>query len=150
MFLGHFGLAFAAKKVAPSVSIGTTIFAAGFLDCVWPLLLLAGVEKVEIVPGITRMTPLDFVHYPWTHSLVMSIVWGALFALTYWFIRARTREAILLGALVVSHWVLDWVVHRPDLPLYPGEAEHHGLGLWNSVGGSLWIDRHRAPIGELK
>ena len=140
MFLGHFGLAFAAKKVAPGVSIGTTIFAAEFLDCVWPLLLLAGVEKVEIVPGITRMTPLDFVHYPWTHSLVMSMVWGALFALAYWLIRRRTREAILLGSLVVSHWVLDWVVHRPDLPLYPGEAERHGLGLWNSVGGSLAIE----------
>ena len=140
MFVGHFGLAFATKKVAPAVSIGTTIFAAEFLDSVWPLLVLAGVEKVEIVPGITRMTPLDFVHYPWSHSLVMALVWGALFALTYWLLRRRTREAVILGALVVSHWFLDWVVHRPDLPLYPGEAERHGLGLWNSVPGSLAIE----------
>ncbi len=140
MFIGHFGLAFAAKKVAPRVSVGTTIFAAEFLDAVWPLLLIAGVEKVEIVPGITRMTPLDFVHYPWSHSLVMAIVWGALFALTYWLLRRRVGDALLLGAIVVSHWLLDWVVHRPDLPLYPGEAQRHGAGLWNSVGASLAIE----------
>jgi membrane-bound metal-dependent hydrolase YbcI (DUF457 family) len=140
MFIGHFGLAFAAKRLAPRVSIGTTIFAAEFLDSVWPLLVLAGVERVEIVPGITRMTPLDFVYYPWSHSLAMSIVWGALFALSYWLVRRRRGDALLLGAIVVSHWLLDWVVHRPDLPLYPGEIERHGLGLWNSVGATLGVE----------
>jgi hypothetical protein len=140
MFLGHFGLAFAAKKVAPRVSVGTTILAAEFLDCVWPLFVLAGIERVEIVPGITRMTPLDFVHYPWSHSLAMALVWGALFALAYWLVRRRARDALILGAIVVSHWLLDWVVHRPDLPLYPGEEQRHGLGLWNSVGGSLAVE----------
>ena len=140
MFLGHFGLAFAAKKVAPQVSVGTTILAAEFLDSVWPLLVLCGVEKVQIAPGITRMTPLDFVHYPWSHSLAMAMVWGALFALGYWLIRRRARDAILLGAIVVSHWFLDWPMHRPDLLLYPGEAHGHGLGLWNSMGASLAIE----------
>lgn len=140
MFLGHFGLALAAKKVAPRVSLGATIFAAEFLDAVWPVLVLTGVEKVDIVPGITRMTPLDFVYYPWSHSLAMAIVWGALFALAYWLLSRRMRDAVLLGAIVVSHWVLDWVVHRPDLPLYPGEAARHGLGLWNSAAATLAIE----------
>ena len=140
MFIGHFGVALAAKKVAPRVSLGATIFAAEFLDAVWPVLVLAGVEKVEIVPGITRMTPLDFVYYPWSHSLAMALAWGALFALAYWLASRRMRDALVLGAIVVSHWLLDWVVHRPDLPLYPGEAERHGLGLWNSLAGSLAIE----------
>lgn len=140
MFLGHFGLAFAAKRVAPQVSVGTTIFAAEFLDCVWPVLVIAGAERVEIVPGITRVTPLDFVHYPWSHSLAMAIAWGAAFAATYWLLRRRARDALLLGALVVSHWLLDWIAHRPDLPLYPGDASRHGLGLWNNVPATLAVE----------
>jgi hypothetical protein len=148
MFIGHFGLAFGAKRIAPRVSLGATIFAAEFLDAVWPVLLLVGVERVEIKPGITRVTPLDFVYYPWSHSLAMAFVWGALFALAYWLLRRRVRDAVILGLLVVSHWVLDWVTHRPDLPLYPtacaappcADAERYGLGLWNSLPGSLAIE----------
>jgi hypothetical protein len=140
MFLGHFGLAFAAKKVAPRVSLGTSILAAEFLDALWPVLVLSGVEIVEVAPGITRVTPLDFVHYPWSHSLVMAIVWGALFAGTYWLVKRDRAGAIWLGALVVSHWVLDWIVHRPDLPLYPGEAARHGLGAWNSLPATFTME----------
>lgn len=139
MFIGHFGLAFATKRVAPRVSLGATIFAAEFLDSVWPLLVLAGVERVEIRPGVTRVTPLDFVYYPWSHSLVMALVWGALFGFAYWLLRRRIADAIILGALVVSHWVLDWVVHRPDLPIYPG-GPVYGLGLWNSLPATLAIE----------
>ncbi|MGZ5038267.1 MAG: metal-dependent hydrolase [Usitatibacter sp.] len=133
MFLGHFGLAFAAKKVAPEVSLGTAIFAAEFLDAVWPLLVLAGVERVVIAPGITRVTPLDFVHYPWSHSLAMALAWAAAFGLAYWGLRRRLANALWLAALVVSHWFLDWIAHRPDLPLYPGDPGRYGLGLWNSM-----------------
>jgi membrane-bound metal-dependent hydrolase YbcI (DUF457 family) len=140
MFLGHFGLAFAAKKVAPRVSLGTTIFAAEFLDALWPVLVLTGIETVEIAPGITRVTPLDFVHYPWSHSLLMALLWGVLFAATYWLLKRDRQGALWLGALVVSHWVLDWVVHRPDLPLYPGDANRHGLGVWNSLPASVVIE----------
>ena len=147
MFIGHFGVAFAAKRVAPEVSVGTAILAAQFLDALWPLLVIAGVEKVAIVPGITRMTPLDFEHYPWSHSLAMAIVWGVLFAGIYWLLRRRTRAALWLGALVVSHWVLDWIVHRPDLPLYPGDASRHGLGLWNSAAGSIVIESLLFAVG---
>ena len=147
MFIGHFGLAFAAKRVAPQVSVGTTIFAAEFLDAVWPVLVLAGVERVEIAPGITRVTPLDFVHYPWSHSLVMAVAWGAAFGATYWLMRRRLRDAVLLGAIVVSHWILDWIVHRPDLPLYPGDAQRYGLGLWNNVPATMAIEFGLFAIG---
>lgn len=130
----------AAKRVAPRVSLGTTIFAAEFLDAVWPLLVFAGVERFEITPGITKVTPLDFTHYPWSHSLAMAIVWGTLFAGTYWLIRRHVRDAVIVGALVMSHWFLDWIVHRPDLPLYPGDPDRHGLGLWNSVPVTLALE----------
>jgi membrane-bound metal-dependent hydrolase YbcI (DUF457 family) len=140
MFIGHFGVAFAAKRVAPAVSVGTAIFAAEFLDAVWPLLVFAGVERVAIVPGITRMTPLDFVHYPWSHSLAMALVWSFAFGGTYWLLRRSARGAVVLGALVASHWVLDWIVHRPDLPLYPGDAAKYGLGLWNQPALELGVE----------
>lgn len=140
MFIGHFGLAFAARRVAPAVSLGTTIFAAEFLDALWPLFVMAGIERVEIVPGITRMTPLDFVHYPWSHSLAMALVWSFAFGATYWLLRRNARGALVLAALVASHWLLDWMVHRPDLPLYPGDAAKYGLGLWNQPALELGME----------
>jgi hypothetical protein len=140
MFIGHFGVAFAAKRVAPAVSVGTTIFAAEFLDAVWPVLVFAGVERVEIVPGITRMTPLDFVHYPWSHSLAMALLWSFAFGGTWWLLRRNARGALVLGALVASHWFLDWIVHRPDLPLYPGDTAKYGLGLWNHPAPELALE----------
>jgi membrane-bound metal-dependent hydrolase YbcI (DUF457 family) len=140
MFLGHFGVALAAKKAAPAVSIGTTMFAAQFLDAIWPLLVLAGIERVEVKPGITRVTPLDFVYYPWSHSLAAALGWAALFAGVHWAFRRNARSAAWLAALVLSHWVLDWIVHRPDLPLFPGDTHAHGLGLWNSLPATLAIE----------
>lgn len=140
MFIGHFGVALAAKRVAPRVSLGTAILATCLLDAIWPVLVIAGVEKVQIAPGITKMTPLDFVYYPWSHSLLMAVVWGLAFAAAYWFVRRRRRDALLLGAIVVSHWVLDWLVHRPDLPLYPGDSNRYGLGLWNDPRAELGLE----------
>ena len=140
MFLGHFGLAMAAKKVAPRVSLGTTILAAQFLDALWPIFVLAGIERFQIVPGVTRVNPLDFTSYPWSHSLAMTLVWAALFGTIYMLVRKRPRDAAIVAALVASHWLLDWIVHRPDLPLYPGDAARHGLGLWNSMAGSLTLE----------
>ena len=140
MFLGHFGVALAAKQVAPGASLGTAILAAEFLDALWPVFVLAGVETVEIAPGITAVTPLDFTSYPWSHSLAMSLLWGAVFAAVYAIVRRDRRTALWLGLIVVSHWVLDWIVHRPDLLLYPGEAQRHGLGLWNSIPVTLALE----------
>jgi len=134
MFLGHYGLAFAAKRVVPRTSLGALTFAAEFLDELWPILLLLGVEQVKIVPGIMATSPLDFVYYPYSHSLVMAIVWGALIGLAYYELRRYGRGAWIMALLVVSHWVLDLPMHRPDLPLWPGaNSPKFGWGLWNSV-----------------
>jgi hypothetical protein len=136
MFLGHFGLAFAAKKVAPKPSLGTLVLAAQLADGLWPILLLLGVERVAIVPGITAVTPLDFISYPWSHSLVADVVWAGVFALLYWTLRRDAKGALWLAALVLSHWVLDALSHRPDMPTWPGGPKI-GAGLWYSLPASM-------------
>jgi membrane-bound metal-dependent hydrolase YbcI (DUF457 family) len=140
VFIGHFAVAFAAKPAAPSVSLGTLFVACEWVDLVWPLFLLMGVERVQIRPGITAFTPLDFVHYPWTHSLLMCALWAAGFGLLYLVMRRNLRAALLLAGVVLSHWLLDLLVHRPDLPLAPGSESRWGLGLWNSVPATLAIE----------
>jgi hypothetical protein len=139
MFIGHFAAALAAKRVAPATSLGTLFAAAQLLDLVWPALVLLGIETVRVDPGNTAFTPLEFVSYPWTHSLLMVLVWGAAFALAYRVRSGAARGAWVVGALVVSHWVLDFVSHRPDLPLAPG-APKVGLGLWHSVPATVLVE----------
>lgn len=139
MFIGHFGLAMAAKKVAPRPSLGTLVLAAQLVDGIWPIFLLLGWEDAAIVPGITVVTPLDFRWYPYTHSLLAVVAWGALFAVTYYAFRRDASGARWLAALVVSHWVLDLVAHRPDLPLWPA-GPRVGLGLWNSLRATLVVE----------
>ena len=131
MFLGHFAAGLAAKKLTPYTSLGTLLLSAQLLDLIWPSLLMSGIETVRIAPGVTAVTPLDFVHYPWSHSLTMAAVWALLFAGLYTFIRRYPRGGMVLLALVLSHWVLDLVTHRPDLPLLPIGGPVVGLGLWN-------------------
>ena len=133
MLLGHYGVAFGAKRVVPRTSLGTLFFAAQFLDELWPVLLLVGVEQVRVVPGLMRASPLDFVSYPISHSLLMAVVWGALIGGMYRLFRRDRRGGVVLGLLVVSHWLLDLPMHRPDLPLWPGASPLLGGGLWNSV-----------------
>ena len=140
MFLGHYAVALGAKRAAPSASLGTLIAASAFLDLVWPVLVLAGVERVVIAPGATAFTPLDFQQYPISHSLLMAAVWGLVFGGLYYLTRRVLHAAVVVGLLVVSHWVLDAVVHRADLPLAPGAAARIGLGLWNSVPATLAIE----------
>jgi hypothetical protein len=139
MFLGHFAVGLAAKRGAPSVSLGTWFLAAQFLDLLWPMFLLAGVEHVRIAPGITAFTPLDFYDYPVSHSLTASIGWAALLA-GAWFVRRRRLAAAALVALaVVSHWFLDVLAHRPDMPVLPN-GPYVGAGLWNSVAATLIVE----------
>ena len=140
MFLGHYGLALAAKRAAPRTSLGSTVFAAQWLDELWPILLLVGIERVRIAPGLMAANPLDFVHYPFSHSLAAAIVWGVLVALLHHAWRRDLRGATLVGLLVVSHWLLDLPMHRPDLPLWPGDAPLVGLGLWNSLAATLAVE----------
>ncbi len=131
MFIGHFGVGLGAKKPAPRVSLGTLFLAAQFLDLLWPTFVLLGWEHVNIQPGNTKLTPLEFSYYPFSHSLTMALIWGLLFGLVYFFIKRNFKGAFLLGLCVVSHWVLDLLVHRPDLPLFPGNSLLVGFGLWN-------------------
>lgn len=140
MFVGHFAVGFGARALAPRASLGTLVMAAQFIDLLWPTLLLFGIESVRIEPGATAMTPLNFVYYPYSHSLAAVIAWAAGFALVYWYYRRFLREAVVLGIAVVSHWLLDAIVHRPDLPLYPGSETMIGLGLWYSLAGTLVVE----------
>lgn len=139
MFIGHHAAAFAAKGVAPRVSLGTLFAATMWIDLVWPVMLLTGLETVRIDPGNTAFTPLDFVSYPITHSLVAVVGWGLAAAILYRVIRGSWRDAVVVGLGVVSHWFLDFLTHRPDLPLWP-EGPRVGLGLWNSVPGTLAVE----------
>lgn len=132
MFLGHFGVGFAAKKPAPQVSLGTLILAAQWADLLWPVMLITGLEHVAIEPGNTAVTPLKFDHYPFTHSLVFQLGWGLLLGIIYFLVKKNVKGSLIVGALVVSHWVLDFIVHRPDMPLLPN-GPFVGLGLWNNV-----------------
>ncbi len=140
MFIGHFAVAFASKKVAPKVPLGTLVIAAAFLDAVWPVLVLLGVERFRIVPGFTAINPFDFVYYPWSHSLLMTAVWAVLFAIAYQTATGDRAGAMWVGIAVASHWVLDCVTHRPDLPLYPGGEERLGLGLWQSLPATFAVE----------
>ena len=139
MFLGHFGVGLAAKPLAPKASLGTLFLAAQLIDLLWPTLLMLGLERVRIAPGNTLVTPLDFEHYPISHSLAAVLVWALAFGVLYQLMRRYPRGAIVAGALVVSHWLLDLLMHRPDLPLYPGSARF-GLGLWNSMAATLVLE----------
>jgi membrane-bound metal-dependent hydrolase YbcI (DUF457 family) len=140
MFVGHFAVGFASKRLAPRTSLGWLMVAPLFLDLLWPIFLLLGLEHVRITPNPNPFLTLEFTSYPWSHSLVMTLVWALAFALVY---RWRTGDgvaALVLAAGVTSHWVLDWVTHRPDLPWLPGVAARAGLGLWNSPIATMIVE----------
>jgi hypothetical protein len=144
MFVGHLAVALVAKRAAPAANLGWLMAGVTALDLIWPVFVLAGLEHVRIVQGATAFTPLVFDSYPWSHSLVMAVVWGlALVAVARW--REVRASAGLLATLVISHWVLDFASHAPDMPLWPGPSPRLGLGLWYSIPltlvieGSLWI-----------
>jgi membrane-bound metal-dependent hydrolase YbcI (DUF457 family) len=133
MFVGHYGVSFAAKRVAPSIPLWGLFIAVQLLDVFWAPFILLGIEKVRIVPGITASNPLDLYYMPYTHSLLAAFLWSLGAFLAYrLFARqgAVGRAAVVVALAVFSHWVLDFLVHRPDLPLYDDTAKV-GLGLWN-------------------
>jgi membrane-bound metal-dependent hydrolase YbcI (DUF457 family) len=132
MFVGHYSVSFAAKRLAPTLPLWVLFLAVQFLDVGWSFLVLLGIEKVRIVPGITATNPLDLYYMPYTHGLPSALLWAAGGALLYRLAspRASRRVLLILGLAVFSHWILDFVVHRPDLPLYDNTAKV-GLGLWN-------------------
>lgn len=147
MFLAHYGVALAAKGVSRKESLGSTVLAAQWSDLLWPVFLLLGVESVRVVPGLMEVSALDFVHYPFTHSLLLVAMWAAAVGGIYYLATRRLRGATVVGALVLSHWVLDLLVHRPDLPLWPGSALRVGLGLWHSIGATLVLELGFLALG---
>lgn len=140
MFIGHFAIAFGAKKAAPKTNLATLVAASQLVDLLWPLFLLLGLENVRIDPGNTAFTPLDFYNYPFTHSLVGAIGWSLLFGAAYYFRRKLSKEAIVVALVVFSHWLLDLLTHRPDLPLAGNESAKFGLGLWNNVTATVIVE----------
>jgi hypothetical protein len=140
VFLGHFAVGFASKRAAPRASLGALLAAPLLLDLLWPVFLLLGWERVRIDPDNTVVTPLAFVSYPISHSLLAALGWAAAFGLGYGRVTGDRRGAIVIGLAVASHWPLDALVHRPDLPLYPGGSTFVGLGLWNSIPGTLAVE----------
>jgi hypothetical protein len=164
MFVGHYGVSFAAKRVAPAVPLWVLFVAVQLLDVFWAPLILLGVEKARIVPGITASNPLDLYYMPYTHSLLAAALWSAGAFLIYR-LSARHHAALGKAALVVavavfSHWILDFLVHRPDLPLYDNTAKV-GLGLWNVPAvafaleaallfGGMWLYFGTASVPRLR
>jgi hypothetical protein len=140
MFVGHFAAGLIAKRAAPAVSLGTTILAALFADLLFCVFLLLGIEQVAIQPGITAVNPLDLVSIPFSHSLLMDVVWASALAAIYFWRRRDRHGAWVIFAAVLSHWLLDWVSHRPDMPLAPGVAPRFGLGLWHSVWATFVVE----------
>ena len=139
VFLGHLAVGLAGKRVVPRASLATWLFAPMLLDLLWPLFLLLGWEHVRVVPGITAFTPLDFESYPWSHSLHMTLFWAGLAGIAYRMVTRDNRGAIWIAMAVVSHWVMDWITHRPDLPIWPGGYKA-GLGLWNVVWATVLVE----------
>jgi hypothetical protein len=143
MFIGHFALGYAAKKWAPQLSLGVLFAAVIFADLIWPVLVALGIEHVRIAPGYTASTPFEFISYPYSHSLLTLFLWGAILG---WVAAPRMPALALVVALVVSHWVLDFVTHVPDMPLYPGGPKF-GLGLWNWVSATVAVEVVMFAIG---
>lgn len=131
MFIGHYGVSFIAKGMEKSIPLWLLFIAVQFVDVLWSVFVFAGIEKVRIVPGITATNPLDLYYMPYTHSLVGALLWAIFAFLLYKFARnSGTRAAVIIGVAVFSHWVLDLIVHIPDLSLYD-DTYKMGLGLWN-------------------
>jgi hypothetical protein len=139
MFLGHVAVGLAAKRAVPRVSLTVLILAAQFADVIWPILVGLGIEQVAIEPGNTLVTPLHFISYPYSHSLLTMSLWAIAFAFVFG--QSRGRRAVpIIAALVVSHWLLDVITHRPDMPIFPGSGPKVGLGLWNSVAATMVVE----------
>ena len=139
MFIGHYAVGFAAKRAAPKTSLGLLIGSTVLLDLLWPIFLLLGWEEVRVVRGATPFLNLDFVSYPISHSLATTVGWAVLAGGLYWTVTRNRAGAIWIAIGVASHWVLDFISHRPDLPLWPGGPKV-GLGLWNSTFKTIAVE----------
>ena len=140
MFVGHYGVSFAAKGIEKSIPLWVLFVAVQLVDVLWAIFIFAGVEKVRIVPGITATNPLDLYYMPYTHSLLAAVLWSVFGFLLYKFARhSASRTALIVGLAVLSHWILDLIVHIPDLALYDNTYKM-GLGLWNYPAAAFGLE----------
>jgi membrane-bound metal-dependent hydrolase YbcI (DUF457 family) len=146
MFIGHFAVGFASKRWAPRTSFGILLLAPLLADVLWPVFVAAGLEHARLGPAATPFLVIQLDDYPWSHSLLMLAVWALLLGGAVRLARKDTRAALVVALGVLSHWVLDWVTHRPDMPLVPGGAEY-GLELWSSVRGTIAVEVTMFVVG---
>jgi len=144
MIIGHYGVGFALKKASPALSLATLFIAVQFVDILWTILVFLGIERVNIVPGYLESSQLQFTYYPFTHSLLATLIYGALaFALVYLARKGRLDRvltAVVISVGVISHFILDLLVHVPDLTLAGPGTPAVGLGLWHSLPLSLFLE----------
>jgi len=146
MFLGHFAVGLAARPLAPRVPLPILLLAPQLMDVAWPILVALGVERAQVVPGHLAASPLVLEHMPYSHSLLTGLGWALALALIYGIWSRDRRGALVVAALVLSHWLLDWISHEPDMPLAPGSASY-GLGLWRSLPGTLLTELAMFAVG---
>jgi hypothetical protein len=147
MFIGHLAIGFAAKRCAPRSTLGWLLVASEMMDLLFFCFFLLGWERMRIDPGNTAFTPLAFDYYPYSHGLVTTVLWAASISFLYLAITRYLAGSITTFVVIASHWFLDAVVHRPDLPLYPGGASLFGFGLWNSVLGTFLVEGVMVLVG---
>lgn len=145
MFVGHFAVGLTAKRFEPAISLGMLVLASMLADLLWCVFMIAGIEHVQFKPGMGAANYLVASDIVLSHSLLMDAVWAALLTAVYFLRRRYPRGAWMLFAIVLSHWLLDWISHKPDMPLAPGVHRYFGLGLWSSppaaliVEGGFWL-----------
>jgi hypothetical protein len=147
MFIGHFAVGLIAKRGAPRASLPVLLIAPQFMDILWPIFVGTGLERAHIQAGATAVTPIVLDYMPYSHSLVSAVACSLGFALAYAAIARDRRAAIVLGLCVFSHWVLDWVSHNPDMPIFHGDGPRYGLGLWNSLWGDVAVELGLFALG---
>jgi len=140
MLVGHLAVGLAGKRVEPRISLGTLVLAALLADLLWCVFMIAGIERVQYKPGMGAANYFGASDIAMSHSLLMDVVWAALFAAAYFLKRRYPRGALVLFLAVLSHWLLDFVAHRPDMPLAPGCHRFFGLGLWTSIPATLIVE----------
>jgi len=145
MFVGHYGIGLALKKVEPRLSLGVLIFGAIMLDILFGLFLLSGIEHAKIVPGATVVSPFEFYDYPYSHSALGAIMWATAGFLVYWLWPSgnrtqRKRPAFILAIAIFSHFILDVISHTPDMTISGNNSPILGLSLWNSLAGTMIVE----------
>ena len=140
MLVGHFAVGLTAKRIEPGISADTLVLASMLADFLWCILMFAGIEHVQFKPGIGAAAYFAASDIGISHSLLMDGLWAGLLAAAYFLKRRNPRGAWVIFGVVLSHWLLDWISHRPDMPLIPGVHRYFGLGLWTSIPAALLVE----------